>query len=202
MKSSRGADRIASGFRHCAMALCGRRGDGRCRKRRKLSRIAARHYREPPTATFCIFSRARCRPISSMPSRKTCWQSCKICTIALDQQESTLSDWPDSPSKDRICAALAKARNAVSQIVEDLGAAARMQSDTRAAKATVRQRQPASGIQVMSLSGQPLIVSAGFLPDQLSDRGRPAVFPAADPLDAARIWQPRGLRVGERRRGF
>jgi hypothetical protein len=43
--------------------------------------------------------------------------------IALEQQESTLSAWPDSPSKNRICTALAKARSAVSQIVEDLGAA-------------------------------------------------------------------------------
>jgi hypothetical protein len=38
---------------------------------------------------------------------------------ALDQQEVTLSDWPDSPSKDRICAALAKAKNVVAQIVDD-----------------------------------------------------------------------------------
>jgi hypothetical protein len=56
--------------------------------------------------------------------------------IALEQQENTLSDWPDSPSKERICAALAKARNAVSQIVEDLGTAAQMPSDSRAAKPT------------------------------------------------------------------
>ena len=40
--------------------------------------------------------------------------------VALKQQETTLADWPNSPSKDRICAALAKARNAVSQIVCDL----------------------------------------------------------------------------------
>jgi len=40
---------------------------------------------------------------------------------ALDQQEITLSAWPDSPSKARICAALAKARNVVAQIVDDLG---------------------------------------------------------------------------------
>jgi len=55
--------------------------------------------------------------------------------IALEQQESTLSDWPDSPSKSRICAALTKAQGAVSQIVEDLGAAARAQPDQRAANA-------------------------------------------------------------------
>ena len=34
---------------------------------------------------------------------------------ALEQQEVTLSDWPDSPSKDRICEALAKAKNLVTQ---------------------------------------------------------------------------------------
>jgi antitoxin component HigA of HigAB toxin-antitoxin module len=38
---------------------------------------------------------------------------------ALDQQENTLADWPDSPSKDRICEALARARALVAQIVED-----------------------------------------------------------------------------------
>ncbi len=38
---------------------------------------------------------------------------------ALDQQEITLSDWPDSPSKERICAALAKARKLVAQIVAE-----------------------------------------------------------------------------------
>jgi hypothetical protein len=38
---------------------------------------------------------------------------------ALAQQEGTLADWPDSPSKDRICAALAKAKRLVAQIVED-----------------------------------------------------------------------------------
>jgi hypothetical protein len=53
--------------------------------------------------------------------------------IALEQQESTLSDWPDSSSKDRICAALAKARSAVSQIVEDIGGAAQNRPDRRAA---------------------------------------------------------------------
>jgi hypothetical protein len=38
---------------------------------------------------------------------------------ALAQQESTLSDWPDSPSKERICMALAKAKRLVAQIVDD-----------------------------------------------------------------------------------
>ncbi|MFZ3359215.1 MAG: hypothetical protein WCA56_07060 [Xanthobacteraceae bacterium] len=54
---------------------------------------------------------------------------------ALEQQEVTLSDWPDSASKDRICTALAKARNAVSQLVNDLGAAAQKPLVARAAKA-------------------------------------------------------------------
>jgi hypothetical protein len=55
--------------------------------------------------------------------------------IALEQQEVTLSDWPDSPSKDRICAALAKAKDVISQIVADFGIAAPGCSATRAAKA-------------------------------------------------------------------
>lgn len=37
---------------------------------------------------------------------------------ALAQQERTLADWPDSPSKVRICAALAKAKRLVGQIVD------------------------------------------------------------------------------------
>lgn len=48
--------------------------------------------------------------------------------IALQQQESTLANWPDSPSKTRMCAALAKARSTVSKIVEDL---ARKHADSR-----------------------------------------------------------------------
>jgi len=54
---------------------------------------------------------------------------------ALEQQESTLSNWPDSPSKSRICTALAKAKNAVSRIVEDLSAAAQKQPDSGTANA-------------------------------------------------------------------
>jgi len=53
-----------------------------------------------------------------MPSRATCWRSCKISKL-LAQKEGTLADWPDSPSKDRICAALAKAKQLVAQIVDD-----------------------------------------------------------------------------------
>jgi hypothetical protein len=41
---------------------------------------------------------------------------------ALDQQEITLSRWPDSPSKARICAALTKAKNLVAQIADEYGA--------------------------------------------------------------------------------
>jgi hypothetical protein len=40
--------------------------------------------------------------------------------VALEKQERTLSDWPDSASKARICAALGKARDTVAKIVEDL----------------------------------------------------------------------------------
>jgi hypothetical protein len=40
--------------------------------------------------------------------------------IALEKQETTLSNWPDSPSKARICGALAKARDTVSRVVADL----------------------------------------------------------------------------------
>jgi len=54
---------------------------------------------------------------------------------ALDQQETTLSDWPDSPSKDRICAALTKAKNLVAQIVDEFGAAAETRPAAHDAKA-------------------------------------------------------------------
>ncbi len=54
---------------------------------------------------------------------------------ALDQQEMTLADWPDSPSKDRICAALAKAKNVVAQIVNEFGVTAADRSAGRDAKA-------------------------------------------------------------------
>jgi hypothetical protein len=40
---------------------------------------------------------------------------------ALDQQEIKLAGWPDSPSKKRICEALAKARNQVAEIVGAFG---------------------------------------------------------------------------------
>jgi hypothetical protein len=52
---------------------------------------------------------------------------------ALDQQEATLSDWPDSPSKDRICAALTKAKNVVAQVVADFAVTA--ENSARGAKA-------------------------------------------------------------------
>jgi hypothetical protein len=55
--------------------------------------------------------------------------------VALEQQESTLSGWPDSPSKNRICTALATARDAVSRIVEDLSTAASQPPDHRAVNA-------------------------------------------------------------------
>ena len=53
---------------------------------------------------------------------------------ALNQQETTLSDWPDSPSKERICAALAKANRLVAQLVDKFGAAAADETAARNAK--------------------------------------------------------------------
>jgi hypothetical protein len=38
---------------------------------------------------------------------------------ALDQQQATLLNWPDSPSKDRICEALTKAKDVIAQIVDE-----------------------------------------------------------------------------------
>lgn len=43
---------------------------------------------------------------------------------ALDRQETTLASWPDSPSKERICAALTKARDLVAQIVDHFASTA------------------------------------------------------------------------------
>ena len=48
---------------------------------------------------------------------------------ALEQQERTLSDWPESAGKARMCDALAKARGTVAKILADLG---RHPPDTRA----------------------------------------------------------------------
>jgi hypothetical protein len=53
---------------------------------------------------------------------------------ALDQQETTLAEWPDSPSKDRICAALAKAKTVVAQIVDQYDTTAIKSSALRDAK--------------------------------------------------------------------
>jgi hypothetical protein len=44
---------------------------------------------------------------------------------ALEQQEITLSAWPASASKDRMCVALARAKTVIAQIVDDFGLAAR-----------------------------------------------------------------------------
>jgi translation initiation factor RLI1 len=51
---------------------------------------------------------------------------------ALDRQEATLAAWPDSPSKERICTALAKARALVAEIVDQFANSAQKQSDVRA----------------------------------------------------------------------
>jgi hypothetical protein len=44
---------------------------------------------------------------------------------ALDQQQVTLLNWPDSPSKDRICEALTKAKNVIAQIVDEFATTAK-----------------------------------------------------------------------------
>jgi len=44
---------------------------------------------------------------------------------ALDQQQVTLLNWPASPSKERICEALSKAKNVIAQIVDELAATAK-----------------------------------------------------------------------------
>jgi hypothetical protein len=50
---------------------------------------------------------------------------------ALDRQETTLAAWPDSPSKERICTALAKARALVAEIVDQFANTAQQQPDMR-----------------------------------------------------------------------
>jgi hypothetical protein len=53
---------------------------------------------------------------------------------ALDQQQATLLNWPDSPSKDRICEALTKAKTVVAQVVDKFAATTK-QLTARNAKA-------------------------------------------------------------------
>jgi hypothetical protein len=48
---------------------------------------------------------------------------------ALAQQEITLAAWPASRSKDRICAALARAISGVTQIVDDIRTGAHRNAD-------------------------------------------------------------------------
>jgi hypothetical protein len=47
---------------------------------------------------------------------------------ALEQQEVTLLAWPTSASKDRMCAALEKAKNVITQIIDDLARVAEAHS--------------------------------------------------------------------------
>jgi hypothetical protein len=56
---------------------------------------------------------------------------------ALDQQEITLADWPDSPSKGRIREALAKARNLVAEIAENFGSEASGAGNNEATRKTM-----------------------------------------------------------------
>jgi hypothetical protein len=51
--------------------------------------------------------------------------------LALDQQENTLAEWPDSPSKVRICEGLEKARSLVDKIVDGFGKATEVSGDPR-----------------------------------------------------------------------
>jgi hypothetical protein len=48
----------------------------------------------------------------------------KTLQSALDRQEVTLAQWPESASKHRICGELAKAKTLVAQFVAEFGAAA------------------------------------------------------------------------------
>ena len=50
---------------------------------------------------------------------------------ALDRQDATLAAWPDSPSKERICTALTKARTLVAEIVDQFANSTRKQADVR-----------------------------------------------------------------------
>jgi hypothetical protein len=50
---------------------------------------------------------------------------------ALDRQDATLAAWPASPSKERICTALAKARTLVAEIVDQFANTAQKQSEVR-----------------------------------------------------------------------
>jgi hypothetical protein len=50
---------------------------------------------------------------------------------ALDRQDATLAAWPDSPSKERICTALAKARALVAEIVDQFADTPQKQSNVR-----------------------------------------------------------------------
>lgn len=53
---------------------------------------------------------------------------------ALDQQEIRLASWPDSPSKERICGALAKAKNLLAQIVDEFANVGQPCADVHAAE--------------------------------------------------------------------
>ncbi len=69
-------------------------------------------------ATSCIFSRPRCRRTLDAEPQHVLMKVQNL-KDALAQQEQSLSAWPDSPSKQRMCAALARAKRQVAQIVDD-----------------------------------------------------------------------------------
>lgn len=186
----------------CDGALLGHRGDGRCRKRRNLSRIAARNYCEPPTLMSCIFSRELCNPISSMPDRKTCWISCRICTLRSRSRKTHCRNGRTLRAKSAFARRWRK-RETPSRKSSRISAVRReylpMLALQKPCNATTPTCQRCSS---HAFAGQSFVVYAGFLLDKLSRRRRSAVFSATGPLDAARVWQPRGLRVSERRRGL
>ncbi len=118
----------------------------------------------------------------------------------LRQQEMTLPDWPDCAGKDRMRDALAAGRGPDRANHRRFGRRGqaglrRRRGEIRMSPAalTWRARQP----RVHPPAG---FVPAGFCFDQLPDRRRPAVHAPPGAIDAARLRQPRGLRIRKRRR--
>ena len=56
---------------------------------------------------------------SGESERDNAFEKLKRLKNALDQQETTLLSWPESPSKNRIRETLAKARKLVAEVVEE-----------------------------------------------------------------------------------
>ncbi len=87
-------------------------------------------------ADLLLFLKRTLQFHSSDTERDDVFEKLQNLKRALDQQEATLSSWPDSPSKNRIRESLAQARRSVAQIVDDFGGAARARTgndDTKTA---------------------------------------------------------------------